>query len=297
VTTVNTITLTAAATVVAWTPSQDRTVIVPSMSSQLVRGIVSTTGSVLMLPNKQPTEDLDFNFDISSNLPFDDAIDRVTCSASNPAGLACVGAFGAGTLVTLWLVGGTAGQSYLFFVTVTTLQGRVRYLQAMILVPGIPQLPATITVVSVPQSYVDSAVAAVAATADAANATAIAAKIAAANALQVTGATMTGPLRPTITDGLVGTGTNQATALILTAQNVVISTATAAGGFRLPSASDVNGILAPITVRNKDTVNDATIYPPVGGQIDSVGINDPIAISTGGQITFLPGTTAGQWWA
>jgi hypothetical protein len=155
---VNTITLTAAATVVAWTPSQDRTVIVPSMSSQLVRGIVSTTGSVLMLPNKQPTEDLDFNFDISSNLPFDDAIDRVTCSASNPAGLACVGAFGAGTLVTLWLVGGTAGQSYLFFVTVTTLQGRVRYLQAMILVPGIPQLPATITVVSVPQSYVDNAI-------------------------------------------------------------------------------------------------------------------------------------------
>jgi hypothetical protein len=158
VTTANTITLTAAATAVAWTPSQDRTVIVPSMSSQLVRGIVSTEGSILMLPQKQPAETLDFNFDISSNLPFDDAIDRVTCSASNPAGLACVGAFGAGTLVTLWLVGGTAGQSYLFFVTVTTLQGRVRYLQATILVPGIPQLPATITVVSVPQSYVDNAI-------------------------------------------------------------------------------------------------------------------------------------------
>jgi hypothetical protein len=286
----------AVAQATSWQPSPDRTTTVPSMSSQLVRGIAAATGNIITLPQKQQPEDLDFSFDVSANLPPGDTINSVSCSTSNPAGLACVGAFGTGTLATLWLVGGAVGQTYLFFITIVTMQGRIRYLQATILVPGIPQLPATITVVTVSQSYVDNAVAAVAATANSANTTALAAKAAAAGALQVTGATLTGPLRPTIVDGLTGTGTNQATALLLTAQNVVIATATANGGFRLPSASDIS-ILAPITVRNKDLVNDATIYPPVGGQIDSIGVNNPVAVGTGGQITFLPGTTAGQWWA
>jgi len=161
----NTITISASATAIAWTPSSDRTTIVPPMSSQVVRGIAATSVQVLELPQKQQLENLDFSFDISANLAAGDTITTVQCSLSNPAGLACVGAFAFGTLVTLWLLGGTAGQTYLFFITVTTRQGRVRYLQATILVPGIPQLPPTITVVTVTQSYVDAAVAAVAETA------------------------------------------------------------------------------------------------------------------------------------
>jgi hypothetical protein len=283
----------AAAQAVSWMPSPDRTIYVPGMTASQMRGV---TNGTLMMPQKQPEEELDFSFDISANLPSGDTIASVSVNATSPAGLTVLYSGGAGTLATIWLSGGTAGQTYLLFITINTAQGRTRYLQVTLLVPGLPQLPPTVTVVSVSQSYVDNAVAAVAATANAANATAIAARTAAANALQVTGATLTGPLRPTIIDEQTGTGTNQATALLLMAQNVVIATATANGGFRLPSSSDVS-ILAPITVRNKDSVNDATIYPPVGGQIDSIGTNIPIAVGTGGQITFLPGTTAGQWWA
>jgi hypothetical protein len=114
-------------------------------------------------------------------------------------------------------------------------------------------------------------------------------------AVQAAGGILTGPLRPTIVDGLTGTGVDQASALLITAQHVVISNAT--GGFRLPAAEDVGGILAPVNIRNKDTVNAATIYPPEGGSIDALGENSPLSVPSGGQITILPGTTSGQWWA
>jgi hypothetical protein len=139
----------ATASAVAWTPSQDRTVVVPSMSSQLVRGIVSTEGSILMLPQKQPAETLDFSFDISSNLSFGDTIAKVVSSASQPTGLTCIGAFGFGTLATVWLDGGGAGQLYLLGITITTVQGRVRYLQATILVPGLMASPSIVAAQSV----------------------------------------------------------------------------------------------------------------------------------------------------
>ncbi len=153
----NTITVSAAATAVAWVPSQDRTIIVPAMSSANVRGIAASTASTFTMAPVQAGSDLDFSFDVSANIAFGDTIETVVASVA-PTTLTIVFAGGTGSLATIWVKGLVAGQAYLFSVTIVTRQGRTIHLSATLTVPGFPSVPGTVTVVTVPQSYVDNAV-------------------------------------------------------------------------------------------------------------------------------------------
>ncbi len=82
-----------------------------------------------------------------------------------------------------------------------------------------------------------------------------------------------------VATGLVGTGTNQATATSLGAFVNEIASCPAGAGFILTSTDFVSGT---ITVQNDDPVNDAAIYPPVGAVINGLGVNLPFYVPAGG---------------
>jgi hypothetical protein len=97
-------------------------------------------------------------------------------------------------------------------------------------------------------------------------------------------------LIPVATD-LIGIGTNQATALLLSAQTNIITSAPASTGFILPS-----GVIGTIFIQDMDQVNNATIYPPVGAQINALGANVPFIIGAGGgRISFVTNASTTQW--
>lgn len=114
--------------------------------------------------------------------------------------------------------------------------------------------------------------------------------------LPITGGTLSGFLGMTTAQGLTGTGTNQVTATLVQTQVSVISSAPSGTGFRLPLVADV-GVLGPIELQNRDAVNPATVYPPVGGQIDGFGTNIAAVINPLSSSYLVPGTTFGQWWS
>ena len=108
------------------------------------------------------------------------------------------------------------------------------------------------------------------------------------------GATVFGPAIAAVATGLIGTGTNQATAFPLVAATNIISSAPAGTGFILP-ASIVSGT---IVAQDDDAVNSAPIYPPVGAQINALGDNVPFVVgANGGRISFTTQSATTQWWA
>ncbi len=107
--------------------------------------------------------------------------------------------------------------------------------------------------------------------------------------------TSSGPVLLVAT-GLVGTGTGQASALLLPAFTNVISSCPPGTGFIL------NAFLGEGTqvVQNQDPSNNATIYPPVGAQIIAGGVtlavNAPFIVGFGGaQISFTTTASATLW--
>jgi len=121
--------------------------------------------------------------------------------------------------------------------------------------------------------------------------------------LPFTGGTLTGSLAFTTADNLTATGSNsQNGSLLITAQEAIITSfpPQSAGlpGVRLPVLADLSaGALGPITLRNRDAVNSGLVYPPIGGQIDSIGTNTPYILPSGYDMTLTPGATLGQWWS
>ena len=73
-------------------------------------------------------------------------------------------------------------------------------------------------------------------------------------------------------------GTNQATATVVSAQIVVIETVASGTGIKLIDQD------ADVLARG---VNDPLVYPPVGGQIENLGTNNPATIFAGGAAKFL----------
>lgn len=85
----------------------------------------------------------------------------------------------------------------------------------------------------------------------------------------------------TTSDGLVATGTNQATALQLTSQWNEVDTVPAGSGVLL-SALQVG---QSQTVFNEG-VNPLNVYPPPGARINALALNAPFPLGTGSRATF-----------
>jgi hypothetical protein len=99
------------------------------------------------------------------------------------------------------------------------------------------------------------------------------------------------PLFTLVATGLIATGTNQATALPLTALTNVLTGGAAGSGAMLPA-----GVLSgTIDVLNADAI-DHLVYPLVGGTIGTAGVNIPVIVSPGQRVSFV--TQDGlQWFA
>jgi hypothetical protein len=96
---------------------------------------------------------------------------------------------------------------------------------------------------------------------------------------------------------LVGAGSTQGTATPLTA-NINIATAVSPGtGFILPLTTPSLNQIKPgtsITLLNRGT-NIANLYPPSGGEIESLGVNNPVGVSPGGSAVAIFGGST-RWW-
>lgn len=83
-------------------------------------------------------------------------------------------------------------------------------------------------------------------------------------------------LPATIATGVTATGTNQATALALSRQWSVVSTV--AGGTGVIIFNTQTGTETRIW---NDGANSLSVYPPVGGQVDAQGTNNPYPLPAG----------------
>ena len=100
-------------------------------------------------------------------------------------------------------------------------------------------------------------------------------------------------INSTVAVGLVGAGTNQATALALAALVNVVASAPAGTGFILPTLLSAGTVV----VQDVDS-NNATVYPPVGAQINALGTNFPFVVgANGGRISFSTASPSTQWYA
>lgn len=107
------------------------------------------------------------------------------------------------------------------------------------------------------------------------------------------GATVFGPAIAAVATGIVLAGTNQATAFPLAAATNIIFSAPVGTAGILPG-SIVSGT---IVAQDDDAVNGATIYPPVGAQINALGVNAPFVVGPGQRINFSTSSPSTQWWA
>jgi len=106
-----------------------------------------------------------------------------------------------------------------------------------------------------------------------------------------------GILSESLVTGLSGAGTTQGTATPLTA-NINIATTVGSGtGFILPITTPTGNLIQPgteIKLFNRGA-NTASLYPPTGGQIETLGTNNPSGVATGGNaIATFAGSN--QWW-
>ena len=95
-------------------------------------------------------------------------------------------------------------------------------------------------------------------------------------------ATQSAGVQGTVASGLVATGSTQATALILGADNNAFSTVAAGTGEILPTMNPGDDI----TVYNGGA-NALSIYPPVGGQIKGLGTNAAYSLATATPLAYV----------
>lgn len=115
--------------------------------------------------------------------------------------------------------------------------------------------------------------------------------------LPLGGGQMLGFIGFTTADLVVGAGTSQPSATLLSTQMVTVSSFPSGTGVRLPTVLDV-GVLGPILLKNKDPSNAGLVYPPLGGQIDSYGVNNPVSLPSLDELDIAPdGVITGQWWS
>lgn len=98
-----------------------------------------------------------------------------------------------------------------------------------------------------------------------------------------------GPHTPILHDNLTGTGTNQATALLVNTDIDAFTTIGSGTGARLPTL-DANGnaIAAGFTLEIITAgANNLLVYPPVGHSINGAGANVAVTIFSTGDVHFI----------
>jgi hypothetical protein len=119
-----------------WKPSNARTVVLDTYIP-VPRGSAAVAPAPLNWPAKDPTDVLDYQFDISpavvGNHGDTIATLDVTIEPNNPGDLVLKSATVDGNVAVLWLSGGQAGTVYLLTLVITTVNGRT--IQRSILLP------------------------------------------------------------------------------------------------------------------------------------------------------------------
>ncbi len=129
-----------------WKPSTARTVVLDSFIP-VPRGAAAVAPPPLNWPTKDPTDVLDYQFDISPALVGNDgdaiATLDVTVKPNNPGDLTLHSAQADGAVAVLWFSDGQAGTVYTVTVVITTVNGRT--IQRSILLPvlllSVPAIP------------------------------------------------------------------------------------------------------------------------------------------------------------
>jgi hypothetical protein len=129
-----------------WKPNNARTVVLDAFIP-VPRGSAAVAPPPLNWPAKDPTDVLDYQFDISPAVvgnPGDTiaALD-VTIEPNNPGDIVLNSVTVDGNVAVLWLSGGQAGTVYLLTLVITTINGRT--IQRSILLPvlrlSVPAIP------------------------------------------------------------------------------------------------------------------------------------------------------------
>lgn len=129
-----------------WKPSNARTVVLDSFIPS-PRGSTAVAPPPLNWPTKDPTDVLDYQFDISPAVVGNDgdaiATLDVTVEPTDPGGLRVNSATTDGTVAVLWLSGGQSGTVYTVTLVIATVNGRT--IQRSVLLPvlslSIPPIP------------------------------------------------------------------------------------------------------------------------------------------------------------
>ena len=112
----------------SWIPSTARIVLIDGYGA-IPRGSFQTTPCPLTWPPKDPTETVDYVFDVSQALAGNegDAIATldVTIIPDNPGDLTLQSSSADGDQAILWLTGGFAGTTYTVTITLGTNSGRI----------------------------------------------------------------------------------------------------------------------------------------------------------------------------
>ncbi len=130
-----------------WRPSAARTITLDAFVP-VPRGTVASTPALLSWPLKDPSDLLDYQFDIAPALIGNDgdaiATLDIAINPSNPGDLSLSSTAADGTRAVLWLSGGQPGTVYTVTLTIGTQAGRV--VARSVLLPvatlAVPPLPA-----------------------------------------------------------------------------------------------------------------------------------------------------------
>jgi hypothetical protein len=110
-----------------WKPSTARTIVLDSFIP-IPRGSASAAPPALSWPIKDPTDVLDYRFDIGPALVGNDgdaiATIDVAIDPANPGDLTLNSVTADGNIAVLWLSAGQTGVIYTIVMTITTLNGR-----------------------------------------------------------------------------------------------------------------------------------------------------------------------------
>ena len=119
-----------------WKPSNARTVVLDAFIP-VPRGSTAVAPPPLNWPTKDPSDVLDYQFDITRAVVGNDgdaiATLDVTVEPNNPGDLTMNSATADGTVAVLWLAGGQPGTVYTVTLVITTVNGRT--IQRSILLP------------------------------------------------------------------------------------------------------------------------------------------------------------------